>query len=63
MVLTGDYWDPFGGPLPSKTPTSAEVLRPSAGELHEAPNSRFPHSQYQLLVQLGQMHRLGGTNQ
>ena len=23
----GDYWDPFGGPLPSKTPSSAEVLR------------------------------------
>ena len=22
----GDYWDPFGGPLPSKTPSSAEVL-------------------------------------
>ena len=36
IMLTGDYWDPFGGPLPSKTPTSAEVLRPSAGETSKA---------------------------
>eukprot|EP00435_Cladocopium_sp_Y103_P025583 s1500_g6.t1 len=27
IFSSGDYWDPFGGPLPSKTPTSAEVLR------------------------------------